>query len=201
MRKEHERLEQVLADYLDRNLYTIQNGLYPSERYTDKSSQTKGLDISTPMGEVDEKMAVSYINKEIDTFSLELVTLNRKRSEMKGWFVNEELENTHYILGWIKAKKNSNITLEDIIQVEVVIVSKDKLKAYINKYFDLSRIDYAHTLFKNGVSVKDVNNKMGLNMDKHKFILYYSPKLTEKPMNLILKKELYIKLADKHLCV
>lgn len=207
IRKEDERLEEVLNQYLDRNLYTIQNGLFPSVRNTsDRDLQVRGVDITFHLGdtfyvEADEKMAVRYINKNLTTFGLELKCLNRKGKEMEGWFINKKMKNTHYVLGWILAKKDSNISLEDILQVEVAIVSKDKIKAYINEYFDLNRTEYTYSLLKSGVSVNELNNKMGLGMDKNSFILFYSPKLREKPLNILLKKEKYIELADKYLIV
>lgn len=207
LRKEDERLEKVLADYLDRNLYTPQNGLYPFIRNEySKGMQCKGVDVGFYLGEdgyflADEKMAVRYINKDLSTFSLELKCLNRKGKEITGWFINPEIENSHYVLGWIVAKKDSNIALEDILQVEVAIVSKEKIKAYISEFLDLNKVDEIYKQFQSGDSVKYVNKKLKLDMDKYGFMLYYSEKLYEKPLNILLKKEKYIELADKHLIV
>lgn len=207
LRKEDERLEKVLADYLDRNLYTPQNGLYPFKRNdVNKSMQIRGVDVGFYIGEhgyflADEKMAVRYINKDLNTFSLELRGLNRKGNEIEGWFVNPSIQNTHYVLGWITAKKESNITLEDILQVEIAIVLKENIKAYISEFFDLSSVEETYKKFQKGDSVRYINKKLNLSMDEQGFILYYSDKLFEKPLNILLKKEKYIELADKHLIV
>lgn len=205
LRLEDERLEKVLCEYLDRNLYTPQNNLYPFERNDDRQLQTKGLDINFQMGNTnisaDEKMAVRYINKDINTFALELKTLNRRGNAMDGWLINDENMNSHYVLGWIVAKKEENIQLEDIIHVEVVIVDKQKLKNHISTYFDLSEIDKTYSSLEKGLSSSYFNDKYNLNMETSGFVLYYSYKLFERPFNILFSKEKYIELCDKHLIV
>lgn len=207
LRKEDERLEKVIANYLDRNLYTLQNGLFPASREgIGREQEVQGIDIATYIDGcgyflADEKMAVRYINKNIDTFSLELKTLNRKGNEMIGWFLDEKKKNTHFVLGWINAKKDSDIAEDDIQQIEIIVVNKLLLKSHFENKIDFSKIDEYYNFLSTGGNTKQLNKKLALDMDKDKFIAYHSPHLFEKPLNLIVKKELLISLADKHLFI
>lgn len=189
MRQEDERLEKVLAEYLDRNLYTYQNGFYDVDRKgITKELNIKGVDIQVDDMLIDEKMATSYINKDLQTYSLELMFLNRKGKETKGWLLKEDSLTTHYVLGWITAKKDKNISLSDILYVEIVLLDKKKIKAFVAENIDLNKVEKLYELKQN----TDFRNGFKLVHSKH---------LVEKPFNIIVTKEKYIELADKHLIV
>lgn len=205
-RTEDERLEKVISNYLDKNLYLLQNGFNYFQRNTsDTTLQFAGVDVAFSLKDdfnyADEKMATSYINKDLQTFSMELRTLNKKGSQVEGWFVNSSQINTHYVLGFITASKDKFINEEDIKAIEIVIIEKKKLLQYVSKYFDINRSEEIYQEFVKGKSVQEVNSELKLNTDKNGFIVFFSSKLREKPMNLLIKKEIYVKLADKHLYI
>lgn len=205
-RTEDERLEKVISNYLDKNLYLLQNGFNYFQRNTsDTTLQFAGVDVAFSLKDgfsyADEKMATSYINKDLQTFSMELRTLNKKGSQVEGWFVNPSQINTHYVLGFITASKDKFINEEDIKAIEIIVIEKKKLLQYVSKHFDIDKSEEIYQEFVKGKSVQEVNRDLKLNMDKNGFIVFFSSKLREKPMNLLIKKEIYIKLADKHLWI
>lgn len=108
-----------LSDHLCRNEYDVE-------------AQKKGADIfleATPSRTliVDEKFAINYREKELDTFSFELESKARSNGGWKarpGWFMNPENQTTHYMLLWFK----SDHDISTIYEHDACLVSKQAIK-------------------------------------------------------------------------
>ena len=192
--------ERELAKYLDKHLYT--NGMFTrAERTDNAATQMGGSDIVVSIPSlniqdaiVDEKASIYYINKDLRTFVLEISFLNRGYQIQEGWFVNEQLSTQYYLMQWIKANvadswqvKENNIT-----EIECVLVSKAKLKAYFESE------GYDKTRLLQLAQEMRLRNQTMLAPSGKPYRFYFTQKLAEKPVNILLNKEEYIRLGEFH---
>ena len=192
--------ERELAKFLDKHLYT-KDIFTRSDRTDNASTQIDGSDIiiSIPSlgikdAVVDEKASIYYINKDLRTFVLEVSFLNRSFHYSEGWFVDDSLSTEYYLMQWIKANvadpwqvKENNIT-----EIECVLVSKAKLKAY----FDAEGYN-KEKLLRTAQQMRDFHQTMIAPAGKP-YRFYFTQKLAEKPVNILLNKEEYIRLGEFH---
>ena len=192
--------ERELAKYLDKHLYT--KSIFTRAERTDAAGiQIEGSDIilSIPSlnirdAVVDEKASIYYINKDLRTFVLEISFLNRGFHYSEGWFVDDSLATDYYLMQWIKANvadpwqvKENNIT-----EIECVLVSKAKLKAYFaSEGYDKER------LLQIAQQMRASNQKM-INPTGKPYRFFYTMNLAEKPVNILLNKEEYIRMGEFH---
>src|SRR5699024_6465680 len=165
--------------------------------------QRKGIDVELETEEknkilVDDKCALYYANKNLQTFTFELSFLNQRGDVREGWLINPKLSTTHYNIMWLETEdkqlKPTDIEKEDILVVESMIISKETL------------FDYLDTL---GLTVEELRMKAinfresgdtRLMLTPH-IELINSPRLAESPINLKIKKTELDKIADYHLKV
>lgn len=192
--------ERELAKFLDKHFYS-QDIFTRVERTDNVQTQMNGSDIIVSIPSlgikdaiVDEKASVYYINKDLKTFVLEISFINKALQMSEGWFINDALTTQYYLMQWIKADvddpwqvKESNIT-----EIECVLVSKAKLKAYFeSEGYDRNKL----LVISNQMRVE--NRKMIVPTNKpYRFFL--TQKLAEKPVNILLDKEMYIQLGVLH---
>ena len=143
---------------------------------------------------VDEKASIYYINKDLRTFVLEVPFLNRGFHYSDGWFVDDSLSTEYYLMQWIKADvadpwqvKENNIT-----EIECVLVSKAKLKTY----FEAEGYN-KEKLLQIAQEMRASNQTMIAPKGKP-YRFYFTQKLAEKPVNILLNKEEYIRLGEFH---
>ncbi len=196
-------VERSLSEFLDRNFYR-QPLFSKCTRTDEKAQQMLGSDIIISIPElgiydaiVDEKaqLAAKYINEPLPTFSLELDFRTQNREVVNGWFVDRTKTTTHYLFMWInKALDKYEPKASDFQEVEYVLINRQKLE----NYFALHGLTLERLISK----AKDIRiNNVAGQIDRHRdkpYWFYYSDNLFEAPINLIVKKELYIILADKH---
>lgn len=129
--------EKAVADYLDKYFYsTFSNN---TERYYDKETQYKGIDLSVTgkTGDVyviDEKAAVGYANKGLRTFAQEITSRytgykNPNKGKIyNGWAISKT-KNDYYVFVWIPECKTTGVVTksDDIIAVDVALVNKKDL--------------------------------------------------------------------------
>jgi len=192
--------ERELAKFLDKHLYT-KDIFTRSDRTDNASTQIDGSDIIISIPSlgikdaiVDEKASIYYINKDLRTFVLEISFLNRGYQIQEGWFVNDQLSTQYYLMQWIKANvadpwqvKEGNIT-----EIECVLVSKAKLKAY----FEAEGYNKEKLLQIAQGMRSTQKNEMAPAGKPYRFRFSY--KLAEKPVNILLNKEEYIRLGEFH---
>ena len=192
--------ERELAKFLDKHLYT-KDIFTRSDRTDNASTQIDGSDIIISIPSlgirdaiVDEKASIYYINKDLRTFVLEISFLNRGYQIQEGWFVNDQLSTQYYLMQWIKANvadpwqvKEGNIT-----EIECVLVSKKKLKDYFEREgYDKTR------LIQLSQQMRASQQKM-LAPSGKPYRFFFTQNLAEKPVNILLNKEEYIRLGEYH---
>ncbi|MBP7359598.1 MAG: hypothetical protein KA955_09720 [Prevotella sp.] len=191
--------ERELSKYLDKYLYS--KAMFSrAERTDNASTQIDGSDIIVSIPSlnirdavVDEKASIYYINKDLRTFVLELSFLNRGLNYNEGWFVDNRLATEYYLMQWIKADIADPWMVKDhnIKEIECVLVSKKKLQ----KYFEEQGLTHEKLKEITEHMRKDSSYRAPYNPE---FRFYYSPQLAEKPINILLNKEVYIRLGEFH---
>lgn len=192
--------ERELAKFLDKHLYT-KDIFTRAERTDNAFTQIEGSDIILTIPSlnihdavVDEKASIYYINKDLRTFVLEISFLNRGYQIQEGWFVNDQLSTQYYLMQWIKANvadpwqvKEGNIT-----EIECVLISKKKLKDYFEREgYDKTR------LVQLSQQMRASQQKMLVPPGKP-YRFFFTQNLAEKPVNILLNKEEYIRLGEFH---
>lgn len=143
-RFDNETVTRRVENFMDyANEFLLQASFY---RVSDVGLQKAGIDLvlndpNAKPGElktmlVDEKFAVKYMNKELDTYSFELSSDNNKNQE--GWFLSASSKTTHYELVWPRSTNDGHT----IDSAEIMIVSK----AAINKWLEERGINPALVL-------------------------------------------------------
>lgn len=192
--------EKELSKFLDKYLYT-KDIFSKAERTNDENEQISGSDIivSIPSleiedGIVDEKASIYYINKDLKTFVLEISFYNRNGKLNDGWFVDDSLSTQYYLIQWIKANVEDpwEVMSDNITEIECVLVNKAKLAAY----FENEKLD-RKSLLRIANYMRRMN-KAKFTFGNKPYCLHYSATLNERPVNLLLNKEEYIRLSELH---
>lgn len=192
--------ERELAKFLDKHLYS-QHIFTRAERTNNASTQIDGSDIILTIPSlgirdavVDEKASIYYINKDLRTFVLEVSFLNRSLHYSEGWFIDGSLSTEYYLMQWIKANVDDpwKVKENNITEIECVLVSKAKLKAYFEaEGYNKER------LLQIAQEMRASNQTMIAPTDKP-YRFYFTQKLAEKPVNILLDKQEYIRLGELH---
>lgn len=141
-----------------------------------------------------KKASIYYINKNLRTFVLEVSFLNRGLHYCEGWFIDDNLSTDYYLMQWIKADVSDPWQVKEynITEIECVLVSKAKLKDYfLREGYDKYR------LLQLAQQMRSNNQAKYAPLGKP-YCFYYTQKLAEKPVNILLSKEEYIRLAEFH---
>lgn len=189
------KVERELARFMDNHLYN--DGRFSrAERTDSREAQLSGSDIILSIPSlgisniiVDEKGMTQYMNNPLQTFSLELSFMNYDR-EITGWFVDDEKATQYYMLIWPKAKVQWDATYDDIIEVEYALVSKDAIRKYLETKGYTKEV-----LIAKAKEIRKSGQEGAIEKGQEDFWFYYTTKLVEKPINLILRKKIYQQLA------
>jgi hypothetical protein len=158
-------------------------------RVHDKKLQLKGVDIILEKDglqyKIDEKAQLHYINKDLPTFALEINYL--KNDILKnGWLFdnNKVTEIYAFIFSIHLIEAKTVITKqEDIKSCEVIFVNRlTLLQALAKNELDFNTCNYhSHLLRSNKEDLKKItfSNEFNFQISSH---------LSEKPVNLIVKK-------------
>lgn len=193
VREYDEHCEKIMSDFLHEYFYKQLNPK-TIERIIDKYRQIQGIDVILQIGDkiytIDEKASIRYIN--LKTFALELSFIGKNGNVNTGWLLDENKINDYYLLVWINELKHDAIyNINSIKNVDVALVEKEKI------------LNYLSTIGWNKEKLKIKNNNirnnpyeyMG-NIKKYNCKFSYSKQLIEKPINILLPKETYIKLSE-----
>lgn len=209
-RKNDSIVEREIAKFLDEKLYSNKDLFSEFVRTDDKEEQIKGSDLilSTSDGVldrdvVDEKVAARYANTELNTFSLELSFIGRNGDKRCGWFIDNTKVTKYYLFGWIKSADipynkeyerydTDFITKDNIRQMDWALVSREKIMKFLE--------ERGWTLEKLALQDKKIreNGKVKTKEFINDISFRYSGAYVEKPINILLKKETYIKLSHLH---
>lgn len=189
------RVERELARFMDDYLY--KDGRFSRADRTDSiEAQMSGSDIILSIPSlglsnivVDEKGMTQYMDNPLPTFSLELSFMNYGR-EITGWFVDDNKATQYYMFIWPKAKVRWNATYDDILEVEYALVSKEAIRNY------LAEKGYTKdALIAKARAIRESGQDGAIDKGTQDFWFFYTTKLVEKPINLILRRKVYQQLA------
>lgn len=194
LRKGDEKGEKEIGKFLD--LYFYPNYTINFQRIDNKELQVRGVDTLFSFNDkdviCDEKVALNYANKPLNTFAFELLFINRGGKTNIGWFLNKKKLTTHYLCGWIiKSDADKNISCEDVRQLEVGLISRKKLKSYFES------IGWSEE--KLSVKADKLNNNLqeyGGDMKVNGYRFHKSPQFVEAPVNLIVSKDILKTVSD-----
>lgn len=204
--------EKIMSLYLDNHLYNC--GIFErAERTPAKPEQKKGCDIILTSNYwgiqdclVDEKAQITYFNRDQATFAFELYYQKRENSGVYtkkiGWFIDGSKETEAFLLVWPfscspdKCGKIQNLQYNDIAGIRYLIVKKDRLNKYLqNKGLSDKKLLYiAKDIFYHKIKLKD-GRYYPIEYDTDVYFTQ-SLNLDEKPINLVIKRDILWLLAD-----
>lgn len=210
LRKEDVRLADLISEFLDKHFYP--KYVTNFERVTDKKRQCEGIDVIFDINGhrylCDEKNGGSRINTNLRTFSLELSFIDRSGIRRTGWLLNEHNINDSYLFIWTdNADSEKPHSISEIHKVEVALVKKSRIKEYLRETAGLDEL----TILAMDESI--VNNPdtmeyalISENSGKRKYSINgvtvcHSTQLYEQPLNIILPREVYRKIADLNVII
>ena len=206
-RKNDMVVEREIASFLDENLYSNAELFTEFARTDTIDEQISGSDLllSTKDGKlnrsvVDEKVASRFANRNLETFSLELSFIGKNGQKRCGWLLDETKKTEYYLLGWIldadipyledkKRFDTNSITKENIHKLEWALVKRSDIVKFLEKKgWTLEKLAKQDEKIREqgGVKTKDFIDDVSFR---------YSDAYIEKPINVLLKKETYIKLS------
>ena len=215
--KEDLKIEGRLSIWLDRHFYSDTRIIENFLRTNQMSLQHKGVDIELVskviFGDnnrhiVDEKAAIKYVKKNPKTSSLQSFAFELdyfKGTQLKeGWLYNTKYNLTEfYLIMWLWADvdemqngKYTNynwrqINDQNISKVEGIFLDKKIIREYA-KSLDVTTDKFSQLRF-----LVSAEKSSRLQLDDGTSITV-SNQLSERPMNLVIKKNRLIELATYH---
>ena len=188
-RKAEERNTAFLNGTVDKLL--AGNGYFVF-REKEKDGQIRGIDLYLfPNGSddillVDEKAAVEYWDRDLETYSIEFFTSNNVKNQ--GWFVNDISETTHYLF---LCPRSLTADMRDVYSLEGILVEKKKLKDYFRQHGIFGADDVKRLLDFKGMysdGKKECYSQSGLK-------IVQSLNKKEMPINVLVPKKDLLKMA------
>lgn len=196
------RCSSILTDFIIDNFYKKICDSF--EIVLDKDRQIQGIDSIFKLNDelyiCDEKSAIRYANKNLQTFSIELCFINKTDNLNVGWFLNDKNINNSYLFIWIdKAIVNEfNLfkSIDDLKKVEIALVKKDKIRKYLD---DLGW--NKENLLKKCERILENEHENLTSKDFPDIKFSFSKKLVEKPVNILIKRNKLLELSDFKLLI
>ena len=196
------KVEREIAAFLDEHLYT--NPIFTKHQRTDTfEEQMSGSDIvlsipslSIENAIVDEKTISTYyyLPKSIPTFALELSFKAASGNIVEGWFTDRQKATEYYLMGWVHAK-TYNFTKDDITWYEYALVRRSD----IFKWLETQGITIEVLKRKDADIRANIIEKGNIDKVANKdFWFSFSPQLGECPINIVIRKKVYLQFALLH---
>jgi len=180
-------MELLVTRFMDANFYNVSPLITGFERIETKELQLQGVDIrlaiptrKVQLSDIDEKAAVRYINKDLQTFSFELSFVSPKGIRRSGWLIDPHKTTKYYALMWLKATTSPIKLISQITEVEWLLISRKIVKELLNTMGQFE--EYMKILADNP------SRKVIKPTPDHPFFMLISQQLTEQPINIIVKK-------------
>lgn len=192
--------EKAVSDFLDEYFYPKITSDW--KRYTDKATQMTGVDVSFSINQltnilVDEKCLAHYINKNIPTAAFEIDFYSSSGDLIEGWLFDINKITQYYLIIWIKANRDKNITKNDITELDCLLLSRERLLKYLNSE-NINR-DIIKEISKR---IRATRLEGHHDKDNKKPYYYYlTLRLQERPLNIVIRKNKLIELAYKRFIV
>ncbi len=216
-RAEDMRAERALAAFMDDCFYSKlasrQGDSLTFQRMMDRASQRAGIDVCIETGGrrmlIDEKASLYYSNLMIPTFAFELDWIQPGHPGLlPGWFVDERLATEYYMLIWPNIKCTHQdgswirkdiraLSKNDFTIVEAILLKKTDLQTALGQQgYDRKCLEDCAVRFRKTCGADPEKTDRPCNEDLNGYLhLSYSGQLAEKPVNLVIRKELLKKLA------
>ena len=203
-RKMDQVSEKEIGEFLNRFFYRKLFHRY--ETIVDTNRQLQGVDVIADGLKIDNKAMSDpkYINNPKNTFILELWVHSEKRQcDYLGWFLNPDLDTTHYLFVWIpdaNVRRGEYITsCRQINKLEVMLLDREKLHEYIfSKYSDEELLKICQDMVVGNIERTDMWKFASNNYMRYPPCVRFSNHLQEKPCNLVMPKSELKKCAVKH---
>lgn len=161
-------------------------------RVRDTALQKRGVDIYLNNWVVDEKAAIQYWNKDLQTYCFECSTLNNKDKE--GWLFQKNSLTTHYSLVYVRAKDED---LDDITSLEILIIPKKSVLSYL-KVLGLDNRKKVEGVLS-GYGRRD-GSRIECEVSERVKIVQ-SLRFKNAPINIIINKQLLYSWAHRVMCL
>lgn len=200
LRNNDMRVEREIASWVDSHIYN--KSFFQNVRRTDSLDfQYKGIDVVLDIPQyglkdilIDEKSQGHYLLNPLPTFAFELSSLNKNDGLQKGWLIDETKMTQYYNLLWITASEdNKTFTSDKVIDCKFALISRKKILDYL--YSEGWSIE---KLQEKDFNIRQ-NNPQGGAIDKSyekPYWFFYTPKLREKPVNIVFKRDKLFELSD-----
>lgn len=207
-RKEDHSAEAQLTVFLDKYLYErfpTGNAFSSIRRVQDEQEQKSGVDvefigIDGRVYCVDEKAQLHYLNQNLPTFALELLSY-QKGYDTVGWLCNPKLKTDFFMLIWPSATTDDyeGITWNQFTKVDCLLIQKQKLlKMLASKGLTVER------MLADAREIRISGQKGRIPIPGIKGIYYfasYPRKYQEAPINIIVSKPILKELAQRRYIV
>lgn len=208
-RKDDMNIEREVAGFTDKYLYPKLK--LNITRTDSKQEQLQGYDFIVDVGDkkwyVDEKAAIHFANIRLDSFALEVSSLNN--SNGLGWLLDDSKKTTHFVFLWIDKADipklpteykydYTKITSDNIKQIHYALVKKRNLLNYLNAIgWDKETINRQAAIIRLRDELKSNQwvNMRGDNKKSSEVKFYYSKHLKEKPIGIMLHRCAFDKIA------
>ena len=219
-------MEQEVHKFMLENFYFHRNDIQYAKTVDDKNQQLSGSDIiiSAPKYNlenvsIDEKAAIHHVtNNHLHTFAFELSSFQKDNDgdysiERSGWFLKEDSLTDYYLLMWprvdpkivkwesIGDSKYPSFTKDNIESLHFCLVKKETIKMFVeNKHFNDKWLKITAQTIRKECPV-DSKEKGFMKRYAHRgegFIFYYSFRLPERPVNLLIERDDLDRLSVLH---
>lgn len=180
IRKEDEKMANIVSSFLEQYFY---KDVESYEKVEDRERQLQGIDViffyNGKQYICDEKAAIRYINKNLQTFAFELSFLGKGDRLIDGWLISETKKNNSFLCIWIdKADSDILELVDDIRELEIALIDKGRLIDYLK--------DIGWTIGKLNKKAEKIRNndkEYCGDINKHGCKFYGSRYLAEQPVN------------------
>ncbi len=196
---EDKRKEELFGTWLDNHFYIRMVGKYKSiTRNSDATLQKRGVDVIIEKNDgniiyIDEKATLQYINKNIPTFAFEI---RNNTSGAQGWLYNPNYITDYYLLAWPNATDERIPNAESFTNTEVMSIKRSSVVQLL--------LDNGLTEQKILDLVQQYQNRLS---ETNKFeiapgiTLNFNQSLAERPITIVVKKNILLQYADYHTVV
>lgn len=193
IRREDEKCAEIVSQFLEKHFY---NKTENYEKIDDREKQLQGVDVifffNNKQYICDEKAAIRYVNKGLQTFAFELSFLGKGDKLIDGWLISNTKINNSFLCIWIdKADYDLLEDVDDIKELEIALIDKQILVNYLQSLgWTVNKLHIKADRMR-----KNRNEPQGdININGCRFVC--SRKLAEKPVNVLVSREKLKELAD-----
>lgn len=193
IRREDEKCAEIVSQFLEKHFY---NKTENYEKIDDREKQLQGVDVifffNNKQYICDEKAAIRYVNKGLQTFAFELSFLGKGDKLIDGWLISNTKINNSFLCIWIdKADYDILEDVDDIKELEIALIDKQVLVDYLQSLgWTVNKLHIKADRMR-----QNLNEPQGdININGCRFVC--SRKLAEKPVNVLVSREKLKELAD-----